>query len=270
MNSFSTKPSLYVFISLFLLFAPQLHIEAAEFDLFESDRGVEKKAAPPPVPTNPFLQPPKKVEKPTPPPPPKPKPLKPQRDFLLRGTARLGEKFYAVLQAPDGKQITQRLKRGEKINLKDHGFPEYTLLWVGKREVKLAYPKDAPCQKSNEQKEVYCQENGKIALLKLKQMKALPPSKPVTPPAETQKKNVSPNPFAAAMQQKQLSPEEKAKREEARKKREEIYSRFKRKVIKDDEVPPGMRVVRTPFGDRLVPDNSNAGRNRADLLNQNR
>ncbi|HID99598.1 MAG TPA: hypothetical protein EYP59_04825, partial [Thiotrichaceae bacterium] len=36
-------------------------------------------------------------------------------------------------------------------------------------------------------------------------------------------------------------------------KRKELYKNFQKRVIKDEDVPPGMRVVRTPFGDRLVP-----------------
>ncbi|MCK5521802.1 MAG: hypothetical protein KAI83_01595 [Thiomargarita sp.] len=37
------------------------------------------------------------------------------------------------------------------------------------------------------------------------------------------------------------------------KKRKQQFQGFKRKVIKDEDVPPCMRVVRTLFGDRLVP-----------------
>jgi hypothetical protein len=49
--------------------------------------------------------------------------------------------------------------------------------------------------------------------------------------------------------------EERKRQEEELKKRQELYKNFQKQVIKDEDVPPGMRVVRTPFGDRLIPAN---------------
>jgi len=211
------------------------------FDLFDKDRGKPPVVVQPPPIRPPVQQiipkpPPKPVVPPTPPPP--------QRDFVLQGTARIGNKWLAVLQAPDGKPIIQEWKSNEKNPIKD--YPEYAVVKIEARKVVLAYPENSLCRASNVQKGIQCQENGKTAALKLQWRDAIqppPPPKPVQPP----------QPVVG----RQLSPEEIQRREEERKKRQELYKNFKRKVIKDEDVPPGMRVIRTPFGDRLVPDNRN-------------
>lgn len=211
------------------------------FDLFDKNRGQ------PPVTVQPPPITPPEVKIPTPPPAPKPiVPPPPQRDFVLQGTARLGNKWLAVLQAPDGKPIIQEWENNARTPLKDH--PEYAVVKIEARKVTLAYPNNSPCQKSNVQKGIQCQQNGQVASLSLRWRDAIKP--PPTP------KPVQPVVKPPATGQK-LTPSEIQRREAERKKRQELYKNFKRKVIKDEDVPPGMRVIRTPFGDRLVPDNRN-------------
>jgi len=200
-----------------------------KFDLFDDDRGVEKIPEPPPTPP-PTVQPP-------PPPPPKPTPpkrLMPQRDFILRGTSRFGEKYIAVLQTPTGKEFYQAWTIEKSTQPIDFtGFGNYSLLKVEPRTVHIAYPDNAPCQKSNEAVGIQCQADGSAILtLARRQAIAAPhqPQVPTPPPPELEQK---PQPTPA-----QTPPQQP----------------FKKRVIRDDEVPPGMRVVRTPFGDRLVPD----------------
>jgi len=219
------------------------------FDLFDKDRGKPPVMIQPPPPIMPTV---KEVPKPPPvmPPVPPPAPPPPQRDFVLQGTARIGNKWMAVLQAPDGKPIIQEWKNNEKTPLKE--YPEYAVVKVEARKVVLAYPENSLCRASNVQKGIQCQENGKTAALKLQWRDAInPPPEPVQPQVQPP----IPMPPQPIVEQQQLSPEEIQRREEERKKREELYKNFKRQVIKDEDVPPGMRVIRTPFGDRLVPDN---------------
>lgn len=62
------------------------------------------------------------------------------------------------------------------------------------------------------------------------------------------------NPFSGEIQNaRELTPEEVAAREEARKQRAENFRNFEIVRIPDDEIPEGMRRVRTPFGDSLEP-----------------
>lgn len=208
------------------------------FNLFDADRGKPPPPATSPL-SNPFTRAPKQPE-----PPPPPPPLLPQKDFMLLGTARMGNQWIAILQAPDGKQFIQRLNRAGRTSVE--GYPDYALLGVEARQIRLEYPANAPCRNSNIQNGIQCSSDTKTATLNIMQKEAVIPS-PTSMASPAQQPAVS-----------NLTPEEaRKKREEERQKRRELYKNFKRQVIKDEDVPPGMRVVRTPFGDRLVPDNKN-------------
>jgi len=197
------------------------------FDLFDPDRG-----KPPPEPVVqkppkdlpiPFRQSTKAPSRPT----PSKTASKPQKDFTLQGTSRIGDKRVAILKGPDNKEFLQRFENNQRTAIE--GYEGYYLLSVKAREIQIEYPEDAPCRTSNEKKGVKCDDGERFAILSLTQGKALPPSRPPVRSKPPQKRANAP------------------KRGDQRKKQ------FKRKVIKDDEVPPGMRVVHTPFGDRLVP-----------------
>jgi hypothetical protein len=149
--------------------------------------------------------------------------LKRQRDFVLQGTSRIGSRRAVVLKAPNNKQFILYFEDNVVTEIKD--YEGYYLLSVEPREIVIEYPEDAPCRKSNPKKGIICneQDEGRTALLSLERNKivAASSSQPQTAVAST---------------------EEKPKK-----------SKFKRKVIKEEDVPPGMRVVHTPFGDRLIP-----------------
>ncbi|MDM8568127.1 hypothetical protein QUF50_01155 [Thiotrichales bacterium HSG1] len=221
------------------------------FDLFNPERG-----KPPPKPIEPVIptidSSSKKLETPftaktsvKPIPKKKPRKLLPQKDFALKGTSIIGEKRAAILLAPNKKEFIQYLKDNRRTEidstkyLNSEKYRGYYLLKVNAREVQIEYPLDAPCQKDKEKNGVVCNKKGNgvtVASLSLKQRKALKaPKPPVTLKPAISKAEID------------------KKRDEDLEKRKKIYKNFKRKVIKDEDVPPGMRVVRTPFGDRLVP-----------------
>ncbi|HDN27062.1 MAG TPA: hypothetical protein ENG03_08215 [Thioploca sp.] len=217
----------------------------SSFDLFEPDRG--KPPPPPPkkfVPkptttsrgplTNPFVRshklPPERKR-----PPKRKKRPPPQKDFELRGTSRIGAKQAVILKGPDNKEFIQyfRSKKKEPTPTGNIGvkfkepYQDYFLLSVESRKIQIEYPTESPCRKSNDKKGVECnsEDGGKTAILSLVHGKALKaPAAHKKPP--------------------------KKRADDKKKKRQRT---FKRQVIKDEDVPPGMRVVRTPFGDRLVP-----------------
>ena len=219
-------------------------INVQAFDLFNPDRG-----KPPPKPPkkpsfttgsnnnklpNPFKA--KASIKPTI--TKRPKKLLPQQDFTLKGTSVIGNKRAAILIAPNKKEFIQYLKDNQRTEIdskyvKSDKYKSYYLLNVEAREVQIEYPINAPCRKDKAQHGITCIEKNDgitIASLSLKERKALKPKRIVPKPIKANKK-----------------------RDKNLEKRKEIYKNFKRKVIKDEDVPPGMRVVRTPFGDRLVP-----------------
>lgn len=230
------------------------------FDLFDKDRGkppVVVKPAPPPV------IPPLPLAKPTPSAPvAPPQPPPPQRDFVLQGTARFGERWLAVLQTSEGQPIIQEWSQEKPTPLKD--FPDYKVVKIEARKVVLAYPPNSLCRNSNVQKGIQCQDNGKTAALSLQWRDAInapspPPQPQVMPPQQIPQPAGQP-PLPGQMPPQPgmgqpPSPEDLARQEEDKRKRQEMYKNFRRQTIEDKDVPPGMRVIRTPFGDRLVPDN---------------
>ncbi len=230
-------------LTLSLLFSST---QAGAFDLFNPDRG--KPPPPPPAPpTTSIIKKPSKpktklinpfkarVSKKTSRNTRKPKKLPPQKDFELQGTSRFGSRRAAVLKGPDNKTFIQYFENNTRTPLDLEGFEEYYLVGVKAREVQIEYPEDFPCHKDQPKKGMKCEkrDNGKtVAILNLKRNEALPAPKPKASPKKTAKKS---------------------SKEDEQKKRKELYKNFKKRVIKDEDVPAGMRVVRTPFGDRLVP-----------------
>ncbi len=237
----------------------------AGFDLFDPERGKDKIAAAAAAAANKPTAP-AAIQPPAPP----PKPLLPQKDFLLKGTSKIGNKVSVILQGLDGKDVMVKIDKSGRTPIPNS--PGYTIIGVEPRQLKIEYPQDAPCRTTDRAKGVVCQGEGRIALLKLERRGAIaapPPAAPVAapPPIFAGAPPAPNNPFAAAVNQqgvqnpfanlpqRPLTPEEQKKQEEELKQRQELYKNFQRQVIKDEDVPPGMRVVRTPFGDRLVPDN---------------
>ena len=216
--------------------------EAQLFDLFDADRGKEK----PPAedvskkPVNPFANL-KNKQGTKPKQSKKPKNKQPQKDFALFGTSRIGSRYTVFLQAPNGQRLTQTWKTGASSPIKDNS--DFRLMEVNPRGVKIAYPSSAPCDNNNPKKGVKCSGDGKFATVAL--MHAKPTATPKAPPP-AQSAQI-PNPAqqnAEALRQQ---------REAELKRRQELYKNFSPTRIEDKDVPPGMKVVRTPFGDRLVP-----------------
>ena len=192
---------------------------ATAFDLFDFERG--KLKPPPPIVKNikpgslpiPFRALTKTTNR--------QRKLRPQKDFTLLGTSRFGNKRIAILKGYDNKTFIQRFENNTRTSLEEKGYEGYYLLNVKARQVSIEYPEDAPCRKDRPKKGIQCNAD-ETATLRLKHARAI-----------TQPKKSTKSP-----------PKRKTKIQK---------KKFTKKVIKDEEAPPGMRVVHTPFGDRLVP-----------------
>ena len=234
------------FVLPLVFFIPFNFVQA--FDLFDPERGQEKVVQPEPKPEpkpNPFAAAAKKA------PPPKPKRLKPQKDFTIRGISRIGQKYAVVLQGPDNKQFIEYWQSGNAATpLKNHA--QHKLLKVTSREVTIGYPSDAPCQQSKDGKGLTCSKNGHTGTISLIQRQAIAVAPP-TPPVNAVPSNRPVNPFEAALKRQREQETAQTNPANAQGNR----NTFQPKRIKSEDIPPGMRVVRTPFGDRLVPENQN-------------
>lgn len=249
MSLFSSWRSARVSVLAFLLF-PSLVFAKEGFDLFSQDRGA----------TNP---PPREAVAPPPPRPvAKNKKRIPAKPFKLRGTSRIGSRYVAVLEAPNGRDVVVRWRPGDRSPVQ--GFEGYFVDKIAKREVLLAYPENTECD-DLPAAGIRCSNDKRQARIGLSVRAALPPK----PQATAARTNVKPaagdkptNPFQAALERargqasneaESEPPEVSAQRDQMKKQREERLKNFKPKKIDPEDVPAGMKVVHTPFGDRLVP-----------------
>ncbi len=219
-------------LSLCILSSLSLPPISYAFDLFDQDRGKIPEPPAPPV------EPPK----PPPPPPPPPKPVlppPPQKDFSLQGTSQFGDDFRAILVTPQNQVSKINWQAGGKPVALSEGF---RLLKIAARQVIIEYPANSPCREDRPSKGVDCDPDGKTATLNLVIGRPTPNTNVqagiVVSPAAT------------------TTTAEAQVQEAARERARQVFENAARRAgnnIEPDEVPPGMRVVKTPFGDRLVP-----------------
>ena len=229
----------------------------AAFDLFNPNRGDEPA--------------PKVEHKPAPEPKRKPvsRALKTEQ-FVLRGTSRIGDRYHVVLEHVGGKEMRIPWREGRTSPI--DGFPGYELLSVSPRVARIGFPEKSMCLEDDLDKGIYCSAIGDSARLVLvRRTPTAAPKPPVKagnkPKSATTGGSPPSNPFQAALEKArseqqggaapaaQAMPRTKAKDdvEATRERLRRARSNFKPKKIDPDDVPEGMKVVHTPFGDRLVP-----------------
>ena len=195
--------------------------------------------------------------------------------FTLVGTSRFGEKYFASLLSRDETSILVEWTPGKVVSI--DGYRDYGLANVGSRTASIRIPSGINCIENNE-KGVRC--NGNIAILSLSNGKPLENNDLNTTEIdevsnnedaivlnnnetviEDESSNTIPgtnvlrrNPFSGELQTlPELSEEQRLAREQRRAERAEQFRNFEIVRIPDDEIPEGMRRVRTPFGDSLEP-----------------
>ncbi len=166
--------------------------------------------------------------------------------FTLVGTTRIGSRYSATLAASNGAVVVVNGSPGAVQEIPDH--PGYRIVDIGSRRVSIANPGGVPCI-ATPAKGVACDANG-VSLLSLATAApvAAPAGEVADPAAPATEGDIPENPFAAALRA--------AAQNEANVRGDAIggnaAERFQPRRIPPEDVPPGMRVVRTPFGDRLV------------------
>ena len=166
-------------------------------------------------------------------------------EFILLGTSRIGGSYSAILQHRSGESILVRSLGNTAIK----GHAGYSVLSVGAGKLSLRYPASVPCVEDVRQG-VSCTAGPNTAELVLGT--SVPLSRPATSTTFEQQAGStessitqSANPFEAilAAQADGNDPAQDGR---------SSGERFVPKRISPEDVPPGMRVVATPFGDRLV------------------
>jgi len=184
--------------------------------------------------------------------------------FTLVGTSRFGEKYLASLKHQNGRKIEIKWKDGTVIPIKE--FNSFSIVDIGSRSVSIRYPADTPCVNSIDLG-ITC--NGNMAVLRLSNLAPIENNQVENNQVDNNQaenrnveieenesvSNMIRNPFSGEMQEAPiLTEEQKAEREERRQRRAEQFRNFEIVRIADDEIPEGMQRIRTPFGDRLEPE----------------
>ena len=168
-------------------------------------------------------------------------------DFTLIGTARFGN-YYSVLIG-NGNESSIRLDEISGSMTFIPGYPGYQVIGVSSGEISIRYPDGRDCV-SIKVKGISCGEDN-VAKLRLPNAPPIKSTTPYVAQSEAEAvlqsgqgntgQNVPKNPFAALLEEASNSDL-----------RSEGADSFTPRRISPEDVPSGMRVVSTPFGDRLV------------------
>jgi hypothetical protein len=155
--------------------------------------------------------------------------------FVLVGTSRIGNTQTALLKHLSGDVI--RVPLTDTTN-PISGHELYSVVNHGVGQVAVRYPAAVPCGDFPDQG-VSCDSNTNISSLSLTTATAVAIAEPVEEVEEPEAETVR-NPFEAIRERGRIGdPNQPAQR-------------FQPRRIPPEDVPPGYRVVSTPFGDRLV------------------
>lgn len=176
--------------------------------------------------------------------------------FTLVGTSRIGGQRSAILRHQNGESI--RVSAGVGGTSSIEGYEEYSVYDVGAGKLSVRYPSNIPCV-GHKDKGVSCSSTPNTALLELVNAEAIARAEPISDVVEEANRNPEliegglasgANPFEALRAARAAggNPDQN----NAADPRGGRNGRFTPRRIAAEDVPPGMRVVTTPFGDRLV------------------
>lgn len=160
-------------------------------------------------------------------------------EFRLIGTSRIGSRITVMLRHASGEEVRVPL---ERPRMRIPGHEQYAVIASDGSSVSIQYPELAVCSAFPAQG-VSCDATGTVATLSLNVSKANEQNLDLTEseqPGSKEEiaKGATVNPFESLRNRSQNG--------------ERPPRRFQPRRINPIDVPPGMRVVSTPFGDRLV------------------
>lgn len=183
-------------------------------------------------------------------------------EFILVGTSRVGSKYSAILQHKDGASLRVSAAPGGNTTIPDHRG--YTLINIGVGSVSIRYPGNNSCIEFSD-RGVSCNGAENIAELVLANGEPLAANASNTVAAQVGNSAGGTGSVGSGGQEQaeRIIPFAALRAGEAGGRRAingtnaaalgtRGSNRFSPRRIRPEDVPPGMRVVSTPFGDRLV------------------
>lgn len=186
--------------------------------------------------------------------------------FTLVGTSRFGDQQRARLRSQSGEVIVVTIDPSGNVPIP--GYPGYQITDGGSRQLIVQHPANTPCFEATDQG-VSCSAPN-VARLQLATAKPIQPAPepargngrrndrgvveadPASVTSSTDAGAPTENPFAAALR----AARERGEADPAVIRAE--AERFRPRRVDPSEVPEGARVVRTPFGDRIIMPEENS------------
>lgn len=162
--------------------------------------------------------------------------------FSLVGVSRIGSNYSVLLRNDNSEIVPITAISGAGTPIPD--YSQFKIENISSASVYLSYPDNVVCMSSVNQG-VTCNDETNIVRLSLS---LKDPIEKKDQPAKNQESvaDENSNPFEELLRrQKQIEAEESLGQNRN-------SQRFRPRRIPDEEIPEGMRVVSTPFGDRLV------------------
>ena len=165
-----------------------------------------------------------------------------EAEFALLGTLRVGNKTSVTLRHVSGAEFRVPL---EHPRTPIPGYEQYAIIGADRENISIQYPQSVACMEFLAQG-ISCDASRNVATLTLTTAKAIMSTLAQTESAQSEPKQeeagaAPTNPFEALRNRSQNSDLSTVRPD-----------RFQPRRIDPADVPPGMRVVSTPFGDRLV------------------
>jgi hypothetical protein len=178
--------------------------------------------------------------------------------FTLVGTSRIGERRTVIVRHSSGEEIMVPLREFGATPIP--GYESFNVVGADAANLSIRYPSSTSCSDYSSEG-VRCSAEGNVALLSLTTaapiVRRQAPVEPTDAPDAVQgafgeavnaANNVDErNPFAV-LRERALNGDVQAGDPD------NTSRRFRPRRIAPEDVPPGFRVVSTPFGDRLVED----------------
>lgn len=164
-----------------------------------------------------------------------------EAEFILIGMSRIGRKTSVMLRHVSGEAVRVSLERPRMFI---PGYEQYAVIGSDGETISIQYPQSVACREFVAQG-ISCDASRNVATLALTTAKAIVPPSAQTETAqsesELEERPPPTNPFEALRNRAQNGDPSI-----------ERTDRFQPRRIDPTDVPPGMRVLSTPFGDRLV------------------
>jgi len=162
--------------------------------------------------------------------------------FSLIGTARIGNRTSVMLRHVSGEEVRMSIERSR---MPIPGYEQFAIVGSEGNSVSIQYPQSVACEEFAAQG-ISCDQSRNVATLSLTTAETIVPSPAPagTPEQDAEQggeRGAPTNPFEA-LRNRARNGEPSSERPD----------QFRPRRIDPADVPPGMRVVSTPFGDRLV------------------